>query len=49
MPLDWLLHDVMLVEGLVVLEDIEEDVDKTLLVTVQEAAEEENDGEGWER
>ena len=38
----------MLVEGLVVLEDIEEDVDKTLLVTVQEAAEE-DDGEGWER
>jgi hypothetical protein len=36
----------MLVEGLVVLEDIEEDVDKTLLVTVQEAAEEDDAGEG---
>ena len=52
MPLDWDLHEdgpneVMLVEGLEFLDDIllEDDVDKTLLVTTQEA----EDGEGWDR
>ena len=52
LPLDWDLHEdgpneVMLVEGLEFLDDmlLEDDVDKTLLVTTQEA----EDGEGWDR